>query len=206
MAGHYVPSAARDLVGGDWFDAMELPGGRTLLTVGGLAGRGVAATSSMAMLLGAVRGMALSGAEPAPLMGWLNQLLDAAAQPALGSALCCRYDPASGALLWARAGHPAPLLFREGTGRALRAPDGVLLGAMADAAYAQGEERLLPGDVLVLHTEGLVDRRAVGRLLELAPRFAAADSAQECLRAVLEECGDREREDDACVLIARVGS
>lgn len=206
LAGHYLPSSTSSLIGGDWFDAMELPGGRTLLTVGGLTGRGVAATSTMAMLLGAVRGMAVSGAEPGPLMGWLNHLLESSAQPALGSAVCCRYEPSSGTLLWAQAGHPAPLLFRDGAGRALRPPEGVLLGAMTDAAYAQTEERLLPGDVLLLHTEGLADRPGAGRLLELAPRFAMADTAQECLRAVLEEFGDKEREDDACVLVVRIGS
>ncbi len=43
------------------------------------------------------------------------------------------------------------------------------------------------------------------RLLALAPRFAAARSAQDCVRIVVEEFGSAEREDDACVLIARVG-
>ncbi|MFI9202485.1 PP2C family protein-serine/threonine phosphatase [Streptomyces sp. NPDC053048] len=205
LAGHYLPSATSTLIGGDWFDAMELPGGRTLLTVGGLTGHGVTATSAMAMLLGAVRGMAVSGSAPGPLMGWLNHLLDASAQPALGSAVCGRYDPATRTLTWAQAGHPAPLLFRDGTGRALRPPKGVLLGAVAGAAYEQAEERLRPGDVLVLHTEGLAARPSDTRLPALAPRFAAAGSAQECLRAVLEEFGGKEREDDACVLIARVG-
>ncbi|MFI9308756.1 PP2C family protein-serine/threonine phosphatase [Streptomyces triculaminicus] len=206
LAGHYLPSATSTLIGGDWFDAMELPGGQTLLTVGGLTGHGVTATSTMAMLLGAVRGMAVSGSEPGPLMGWLNHLLDASAQPALGSAVCCRYDPGTRTLLWAQAGHPAPLLFRDGTGQALRPPRGVLLGAVSDAAYEQDAQTLLPGDVLVLHTEGLAALPSDARLLGLAPRFAAAGSAQECLRAVLEEFGGTEREDDACVLIARIGS
>ncbi|GHF04988.1 PP2C family protein-serine/threonine phosphatase [Streptomyces morookaense] len=203
LAGHYLPSAVSTLVGGDWFDALHLPDGRTMLTVGGLTGHGVTATSGMAMLLGAVRGMAVAGTEPGPLMGWLNHLLDASAQPALGSALCCCYDPGSRTLLWSQAGHPAPLLFREGTARTLRTPAGVLLGAVADAEYAQARDELLPGDVLVLHTEGLSPD--AGRLPALAPRFAEAGSAQECARAVLEEFGGREREDDACVLIARVG-
>ncbi|MFI1968771.1 phosphatase [Streptomyces cinnamoneus] len=211
LAGHYLPAATGSLVGGDWFDAMELPGGQTLLSVGGLTGHGVAAASTMAMLLGAVRGMALSGAEPAQLMSRLNHLLDASAQPALGNALCCRYEAGSRSLLWAQADHPAPLLFRDGGGRALRPPEGVLLGAVGDAVYTQAQEQLFPGDVLVLHTEALhgavpVGRPAAERLLDLAPRFACAESAQDCLRAVLEEFGDKDREDDACVLIARVGS
>ncbi|MFK0234800.1 PP2C family protein-serine/threonine phosphatase [Streptomyces vinaceus] len=212
VAAHYLPAATSALVGGDWYDALELPDGRSLLTVGDLTGHGVTATSGMAMMLGALRGMAMAGIDPGPLMGWLNQLLETSAQPALGSAVCCRYDPARRVLSWAQAGHPAPLLFRGGSGRALRPPEGVLLGATSGAAYGQAEERLEPGDVLVLHTDGLTPRsiefgRADGaeRLLALAPRFSAARSAQDCVRMVVEEFGVGEREDDACVLVARVG-
>ncbi|SEO51636.1 PP2C family protein-serine/threonine phosphatase [Actinacidiphila rubida] len=214
LAAHYLPSATSALIGGDWYDAMQLPDGATLLTVGDLTGHGVAATSGMAMLLGALRGMAVAGLQPGPLMGWLNELLDTSPQPALGSALCCRYDPRSRVLHWSQAGHPAPLLFRGGTGRVLQTPDGVLLGATTGAAYAQASEQLAAGDLLVLHTDGLIPRRAAGaadpeasvsRLLALAPLFAGARSAQDCLRMVAEEFGVPEREDDACVLIARIG-
>ncbi|MFD7835089.1 PP2C family protein-serine/threonine phosphatase [Streptomyces sp. NPDC059761] len=212
VAAHYLPAPTSGLIGGDWYDALELPDGRSLLTVGDLTGHGVTATSGMAMMLGALRGMAMAGIEPGPLMGWLNQLLEASVQPALGSAVCCRYDPALRVLSWAQAGHPAPLLFRGGSGRTLQPPEGVLLGATSGAAYGQAEERLEPGDVLVLHTDGLTPRsiefsRADGteRLLALAPRFAGARSAQDCVRMVVEEFGVGEREDDACVLVARVG-
>lgn len=212
VAAHYLPSATRDLIGGDWYDSLQLPDGRSMLTVGDLTGHGVTATSGMAMMLGALRGMAMAGIEPGPLMGWLNQLLENSAQPALGSAVCCSYHPARRVLSWAQAGHPAPLLFRGGTGRSLRPPEGVLLGATPGAAYGQAEEHLQPGDVLVLHTDGLTARgpdfgRAdgIGRLLALAPRFPAARTAQDCLRLVTEEFGEGEREDGACLLVARVG-
>ncbi|GAA2097993.1 PAS domain-containing protein [Streptomyces albiaxialis] len=217
LAAHYLPSATGALIGGDWYDALELPGGATLLTAGDLTGHGVTATSGMAMLLGAVRGMAVAGIGPGPLMGHLNQLLDSAAQPALGSAVCCRYDPGERTLTWSQAGHPPPLLFREGTGRVLDRPEGVLLGVTSGASYGERTERLEPGDLLVLHTDGLAPRSTqlggqdeeepptgAERLLALAPRFASARTAQECVRAIAEEFGDREREDDACVLIARV--
>ncbi|MFG3256269.1 PP2C family protein-serine/threonine phosphatase [Streptomyces sp. NPDC048172] len=218
LAAHYLPSATGALIGGDWYDALELPGGATLLTAGDLTGHGVAATSGMAMLLGAVRGMAVAGIGPGPLMGHLNQLLDSAAQPALGSAVCCRYDPRERSLTWSQAGHPPPLLFRDGTGRVLDRPEGVLLGVTSGASYGERTEQLEPGDLLVLHTDGLAPRSTqlggqdegdepptgAERLLGLAPRFASARTAQECVRAIAEEFGDREREDDACVLIARV--
>ncbi|MBQ0865437.1 PP2C family protein-serine/threonine phosphatase [Streptomyces sp. RK75] len=226
LAAHYLPSASSALIGGDWYDAMELPDGATLLTAGDLTGHGVTATSGMAMLLGAVRGMALAGVEPGALMGHLNQLLDSSAQPSLGSALCCRYEPRSRTLTWAQAGHPPPLLFRGGVGSVLRRPEGVLLGVTSGATYGQRIEQLRPGDLLVLHTDGLAPDDAPGaptgrgpgngtprlpalhagsaRMLRLAARFGTADSAQECVRAVAEEFADREREDDACVLVARV--
>ncbi|WP_405969903.1 SpoIIE family protein phosphatase [Streptomyces sp. NBC_00988] len=207
LAARYLPSSTSALIGGDWYDALQLSDGATLLSVGDLTGHGVAVTSGMAMLLGALRGMAMAGTEPGQLMSWLNQLLDATVQPALGSAVCCRYRPETRTLAWAQAGHPAPLLFRGGTGRVLSAPDGVLLGATSGAAYGQAEETLEAGDVLLLHTDGLVPGRsgeaAVRQLLDLAPRFGEARTAQDCVRMVVEEFGDTERADDACVLVAR---
>ncbi|MFI6405486.1 PP2C family protein-serine/threonine phosphatase [Streptomyces sp. NPDC050548] len=208
LAARYLPSSTNALIGGDWYDALQLSDGATLLSVGDLTGHGVAVTSGMAMLLGALRGMAMAGTEPGQLMSLLNQLLDATVQPALGSAVCCRYRPETRTLTWAQAGHPAPLLFRGGTGRMLSAPDGVLLGATSGASYGQAEESLEAGDVLVLHTDGLVPGHsgatAVDQLLDLAPRFGEARTAQDCVRMVMEEFGDSAREDDACVLVARI--
>ncbi|MFI6858579.1 PP2C family protein-serine/threonine phosphatase [Streptomyces sp. NPDC050421] len=215
IAAHYLPSESSALIGGGWYDAMELPDGRTLLTVGDLTGHGIQATSAMAMILGALRGMAVAGIEPGALMGHLNQLLETSIQPALGSAVCCRFDPVTRRLDWAQAGHPAPLLFRNGAGRPIPPPDGVLLGAASGVAYEQDEVHLLPGDVLVLHTDGLARstgsthnglRPGTETLLGLAPRFAEARTAQECVRTVAEEFGGAERLDDACVMIARIGA
>lgn len=201
LAARCLPAETTSLTGGDWYDALELGDGDTLFGVGDLTGHGPAVTSGTAMLLGALRGMAMAGTEPARMMTLLNQVLDTAARPALGSALCCRYRPDSRTLTWARAGHPAPLLFRDGTGRRLDAPEGVLLGATPRAAYGQAEETLQAGDLLLLHTEGL---GPADRLLGLAPRLTGALGAQDCLRAVLEECGESGRDTDACVLVARV--
>lgn len=210
VAVRHLPSTTGAATGGEWYDALELSDGTTLLSVGELTGQGVGVASGMAMLLGAMRGMAMSGTEPGPLMACLSRLMDATGQPALGSGLCLLYRPETRSLVWAQAGHPVPLLFRGGTGRALDAPDGVLLGAAPAASYGQAEETLEAGDLLLLHTDGLVPGRAgatsARRLVRLAPQFTESRTAQECLLAVLREFGDREREDDACVLVARVAS
>ncbi|MEW1776411.1 SpoIIE family protein phosphatase [Streptomyces sp. NPDC086777] len=208
VAARHLPTGAGTLLGGDWYDALELPDGDTLLSVGDLTGHGVAVASGMTMLLGAVRGMALAGTGPGRLMSLLNQLLDATVQPALGSAVCCRYRPATRTLTWAQAGHPAPLLFRGGTGCALSAPDGVLLGVTSGAGYGQAEVTLEPGDLLLLHTDGVVPGHSgadsLDALLGLAPRFGAARTAHDCVRAVVEEFGESGRTDEACVLVAKV--
>ncbi|RCG17369.1 PAS domain S-box protein [Streptomyces diacarni] len=230
LAAHYLPSATSTLIGGDWYDALGLPDGATLLTVGDLTGHGVAATSGVAMLLGAVRGMGVAGVGPGPLMGHLNQLLDSAAQPSLGSALCCHYTPRTRSLTWSQSGHPPPLLIRGGVGQVLPRPEGVLLGVTSGARYGQRTAQLSPGDLLVLHTDGLAPRSqapgredaahagaphasaahagtphaGAARLLAVAGRLASASSAQECVRMIAEEFDDRTREDDACVLVARV--
>jgi hypothetical protein len=197
LAAGRLPSAT-DAPDGDWYDALELPGGDTLLAVGGLTGHGATTDSGTAMLLGALRGMAMAGGRPGQLMARLGRLLDTA-----GRAVCCRYLPRTRTLVWAQAAGPAPLLFRDGTGRRLDAPDGVPLGAGPDAAYGEAEETLRTGDVLLLHTDA---PSAGPQLLGLGPRLAEAHTAQDCLRTVVREWGGPERADGARVLVARVTS
>nr|WP_059008363.1 SpoIIE family protein phosphatase [Streptomyces specialis] len=88
-----------------------------------------------------------------------------------------------------------------------------LLGAVTDAVYEQRADRLEPGDVLVLHTDGLFSDNppdggggpgGARRLIALAPRLTAAAGALEALRVVIDACGETGRGDDACVLVARV--
>ncbi|MFE9851490.1 PP2C family protein-serine/threonine phosphatase [Streptomyces sp. NPDC005576] len=208
VAARLLPSRSCGPSGGDWYDAMTLPDGRTLLTVGSLTGHGIPAASTVAMVLGALRGMAVAGIEPRALLTHLNQLVQTSAQPALGSALCGFFDPSAGLLTWAQAGHPAPLLFRDGTGAPLVPPEGVLLGAAPGVTYGQETARLLPGDVLLLRADGLAPATGLGaapdELLGLAARLSGSRTAAECVRTVAEELGGAERPAGGCVLVARV--
>jgi PAS domain-containing protein len=205
-ATHYFAAEHSTLVGGAWFDALALPGEETMLSVGELTGNGVAAVSGMAMLLGAVRGMALAGVAPGPLMGHLDELLATTAQPALRGAVCARYAAASGLLTWSQAGPCAPLLFRRGTARRLDVREGAV--PQDGTGHRQGSTRLEPGDVLVLHTEGLTAAEpgagpVADRLSGLGPLLGAAATAQEALQAVMSACTDA-RDQDAGVLVARM--
>jgi hypothetical protein len=202
VAAHCPSGTAAGVLGGAWYDVFELPGGDTLLAVGDLTCQGAVAASSLAMMRGALRGISVAGIGPGPLLGHLDRLVEAQEQPALSSALCARYRPATRTLSWAQAGHPAPLLFRGGVGRALALPEGPLLGATPGAAvHEQAEVRLEPGDVLVLHTDTLAPG-AGAPLPALAASLTAAGSARDCAAAVAAAF-DGPRTDAACVLVAR---
>ncbi|MER5381793.1 SpoIIE family protein phosphatase [Streptomyces sp. NPDC002688] len=212
VSADYLPPASLAMMGGGWHDVHRLPGGDSLLSVGDdLTGRGGhGAISTVAMLLGAMRGMAAGGFMPGRLMTCLNQLLEASAQPSLRNMVCCRYERSTRRLSWARAGQSAPLLFRNGTGQALTPTDGIRLSTSPGAEYEQGEVQLLPGDLLVLYTDGLTRRDAAerpdtDRLLALAPRFAMARGAQDCVQVVAEEFSDQDRR-DASVIAALINS
>ncbi|MEU6241641.1 SpoIIE family protein phosphatase [Streptomyces sp. NPDC047024] len=204
IAARHLPSEAVATAGGDWCDALELPDGAFLLSAGDLTGQHGSPVPAVAVLLGAVRGMALSGTGPGPLLTVLDQVLGASAPPAaLSGAVCCRYTPGDRTLTWARTGHPAPLLFRDGTGHVLTAPDDA-----PGTAGRQAELTLEQGDLLLLHTEGLLlgtgGSTALDRLLGLGPLLAAASTAPECARIVAEAFGTTGRAYDACLLVARV--
>ncbi|MFD7638976.1 SpoIIE family protein phosphatase, partial [Streptomyces sp. NPDC059873] len=77
---------------------------------------------------------------------------------------------------------------------------GVLLGATSGAAYEQAEVQLLPGDLLVLHTDGPTRER----LVRLAPRAAGTRSARECAQLIAEESDRAERADGACLMVVRI--
>ncbi|MFF0713894.1 SpoIIE family protein phosphatase [Streptomyces bauhiniae] len=191
LAAHHMPGAPPVTAAADWCDVLELPGGAALLSVGDLTG------PDPATLLGAVHGLALADIRPSRLLAVLDQL---DTTTFLRGAICCHYEPQNRNFTWARSGRRVPLLFREGTGRRLTAPDDLPPGA--GSPYGQAELTLRPGDVLLLHTERLGEPD-VARLLGLGPRLSTARTARECVRLLAGELGAGQH-GDACVLVVRV--
>ncbi|WP_077799127.1 PAS domain-containing protein [Streptomyces sp. JHA26] len=177
--------------GGGWYDACPLAGDETLLSVGALAGTDTDVASAPALVIGALRGLATGGTRIGELPDRLTGLLESTTLPPVHAAVYCGYRPGTRTLTWAHARGPAPLLFRDGTGRELDE------GA---------ETRLEAGDLLLLHTGGLAPT-ALHRLLALAPRLTGARSARDGVRLATEALGGpgpAGRPDGACVLVARV--
>jgi serine phosphatase RsbU (regulator of sigma subunit) len=113
LAGHYVPAGRALEVGGDLYDAIELGDGRVAVAIGDVAGHGVLAAAVMGQLRHALRAYALEGHMPAVLAASLDRLvLDA--ELTMTTCLCGVFDPATGTLEYANAGHPPPLIRRAG--------------------------------------------------------------------------------------------
>ncbi|MCB5164236.1 SpoIIE family protein phosphatase [Streptomyces bambusae] len=159
VAARYRPAAQGYRVGGDWYDVLPLPDGRVLLAVGDIAGHGVEAATAMVGLRNALRGLAVTGRSAARLLGWLNEAALVTAGQPTATAVCALYDPARRMLRWASAGHLPMLLARDGRVAPLDPPHDLLLGALPGTAYTEVETPLHPGDLLVLYTDGLVERR-----------------------------------------------
>lgn len=169
-------AAGEGELGGDWYEAVVLPGEKVLLAVGDVAGHGLDAVTGMVALRNSLRGLAVTGAGPARLLGWLNKAAYHLTGGTFATAICALYDPRTHELEWARAGHLPPVLVRDGTADLLPLPAGFLLGLAPDAGYEQASTTLRPGDALLLFTDGLIERRdipldeALGDLIALAGR------------------------------------
>ena len=208
VATRYRPAGPGSLVSGDWYDTVMLPGGDVLLVVGDIAGHGLDAVTGMVALRNGLRGLSITGAGPATLLGWLNRAACHFTEDIIGTAVCGLYDSGARTLRWARAGHLPPILVRGGRARALSMPHGMLLGATPQASFTEATTALQPEDILLLFTDGLIERREqpidarLDSLLRIASR-PADDIGGYADYVVAEASSDTD--DDACLVVVRVG-
>ncbi|MFD0254802.1 SpoIIE family protein phosphatase [Streptomyces sp. NPDC127113] len=208
VAVRYRPAETEQLVGGDWYDAVRLPNGLVLLCVGDVAGHGIEAATSMVVLRNALRGLAVTGAGPGQLLSWLNIVAHHLTGGVTATAVCGLYDPARRTLRWARAGHLPPVLVRGVRAERLPLVRGMLLGAVAEAAYEEAEVQLAGEDTLLMYTDGLIERRdrsveeALDQLLTtVSPTPTTLDQHLDRLLTYSRSDTD----DDTCLVGIRVG-
>ena len=207
IAGRYLPSAAR--LGGDWYDAFTVPGGRLGMAIGDVSGRGFHAAALMGQLRSGLRAYAMEGGSPAEVVGRLSQLLRQLEPGRNATLQYLLLDPQEGSLLLASAGHPPPLVLNGGgTGSFVELRGSVPLGAVRYASYEEVETRLDPGATLVLYTDGVIERpgepldAGLERLLEAATR-ADRDPLRICDAIVGALLPDGATRDDAAILAVR---
>ncbi len=221
LAARYVPARLDAHVGGDWYDAVVLPDGATLLVIGDVTGHDVTAAAAMGQLRVALRALAVDRAQdPSALLARLESVVPSlGGEPVLATCLVARVEPPGTgpgagrrALRWASAGHPPPLLVHpDGRAELLRTAPDVLLGVVPGGAARTDHRTELPaGCTLLLCTDGLVEHRdadlddglerlrAAGTALARAGDDDLGPALDALLRAVEPAGGD-----DVAVLAAR---
>ncbi|MEO0361289.1 MAG: SpoIIE family protein phosphatase, partial [Pseudomonadota bacterium] len=146
-------------VGGDFFDLFELPDGRLGFVVADVSGKGVPAALFMVLAHTLTRAAAAEAPSPASCLARVNRLLaDENAETMFVTMALGVFDPASGRVVYANAGHNPPYLLGVGAPpRALGMPPGAALGVFEDAAFEDAEARLAPGETLLLFTDGVTE-------------------------------------------------
>jgi hypothetical protein len=213
LAARYLPASAEIHVGGDWYDALALADGTVGLVIGDVAGHGAAAAAIMGQLRTAWRAYALDGHPPAAIIQRLHRLLTTVEPEVLASCCCVVADPSSGLVRWASAGHLDPLMRAPDTTTAFldggrTVPLGVPLDSSGDP-IPEGQVTLAPGSLLLLYTDGLVERRQESLqagLNRLAHALAVGPEQLEacCDHLVAESLADQPVTDDVALVAVRL--
>jgi len=216
----YLPATYQDMVGGDWYDAYLLPRlpaapqRALMLSIGDIIGHDVQAAVVMGQVRSMLRQATLGHPEhsPAAALDAVDSSFDALPLGPGATAVHARLDPDGGRwrLTWSNAGHPPPLL-RTPDGRVsvLGEHDLLLLGAPSGLPRHDHTHGLPRGSVLLLYTDGLVERRDTD--IDASIREAASTLAEyghQPLPLLLETLShglaDASQRDDVAVLVVRV--
>ncbi|MFJ4535036.1 SpoIIE family protein phosphatase [Streptomyces tibetensis] len=158
-ASRYLPAGQRALVGGDWFDSMALPCGRTLQVMGDVMGHGFTAAVAMSQYRSLLRTIAASGAPVERILREADHRLASIGLDRVATCLLALVDPHEGTCTYAGAGHPPPVLLHPGAPAELvHVPTGPPLGTDL-GGYEALTLPLQPGTVLLMYTDGLIEDR-----------------------------------------------
>jgi GAF domain-containing protein/anti-sigma regulatory factor (Ser/Thr protein kinase) len=207
LACRYLPAAGSSL-GGDWYDVFELPGGRVVLAVGDVVGHGIAAAAAMAQLRTALRAYAIEEHEPAAVVEAVSRLMWELGPSAMTTLAYLVLDPGTESLEMVLAGHPPPLVVPPGgTPEYLPLQGAVALGVSRTAIYRAQTVAFPAGSMVVIYTDGLVERRTepIDAGLERLRGLAAdAEDVDAVCGDVVDRLVSGEPDDDVAVVAARL--
>ncbi len=204
----YRAAAAELQVGGDWYDIIALEDGGAVFVVGDAVGHNLGATTAMGQLRSAIHATAPFVPDPAALLGRADVIAGRISGAECATVAAARLDPATGELSYATAGHPPILIVHaDGSTSYLSGGRGLPVGITRQPRQA-ATTRLAVGDLMVMYTDGLYERRAespdvgLARLAALAARSRALPPT-ELSQALADGMLDgTEPDDDICVLVA----
>ena len=159
FAGRYVPAQNR-AIGGDWYDAFVLPDGALWLVIGDVAGHGLHAAVVMGRVKSALRAYALLGEGPARVLELTDRKVEHFEMGAMVTILCARAYPPFADWTISSAGHLPPAVGAPGAETSLAyVPPDPPLGTLPNLQRTEVDLRIAPGGLLLLYTDGLVERR-----------------------------------------------
>jgi anti-sigma regulatory factor (Ser/Thr protein kinase) len=154
-AVHVAGDAGAD-IGGDWYDAFALPDSRAIFSIGDVAGRGLAAAIVMSKVRQAIRAFALTDPDPRTIVKNVDRMLRL--DGSLGvSAIVGVVDPESSSLTFVNAGHPGPLVISEDKVELIEQPRTLPLGMIEHEEVKACTLQLVPSQLLVFYTDGLIE-------------------------------------------------
>ncbi|MEU7091944.1 SpoIIE family protein phosphatase [Kitasatospora aureofaciens] len=207
IAHRYLPGDPKAEVGGDWFDAIQLPGSRVALVVGDVMGHGIHSAAAMGRFRTAMQTLAALDLPPGQLLRHLDNLAQKLGDDHLATCLYAVYDPINRTCELASAGHVPPVLVHpDGTGELLEIPAGAPIG-VGGVPFVAKTIDVSDGSMLVLCTDGLVEVRGgdigaglaalCGNLID--PQQSPEQACDEVLRRLHSD----DRKDDVALLVAR---
>ncbi|WP_069173669.1 PP2C family protein-serine/threonine phosphatase [Streptomyces griseus] len=164
-AGSYYHTASPDLLGGDFYDLFPVDGGRWAFFLGDVCGKGPQAAAVTSLTRYTLRAAALHDADPVTVLTTLNTVLYERYQSGEGRYCTTIFgvlEPQDGrvGVHLASGGHPSALIQRaDGSADFLPTPGGLLVGVLPQAPFVANRTDLLPGDTLLLYTDGLTEAR-----------------------------------------------
>ncbi|MGK5548636.1 SpoIIE family protein phosphatase [Streptomyces sp. URMC 127] len=214
LASRYLPAAETARVGGDWYDAIPLPGNRVALVVGDVMGHSMTSAAIMGQLRTTAQTLAGLDLPPAEVLHHLDEQAQRLGSDRMATCMYAVYDPVAHRIVIANAGHPPPiLLHRGGRAEVLRVPPGAPIG-VGGVDFEAVELDAPAGATLLLYTDGLVESRIRDvwtgieqlreRLIETARLTGPNPPPLEPLcDEVLGMLGPGDRDDDIALLAAR---
>jgi len=180
LSSMYLPATPSDApVGGDWYDAFELPDGRYVLSIGDVTGRGLRASAIMGKLRHAINVIAMYESDPARILDVAERVVLQRYPQTIVTAFVALYDPHERRMRYANAGHPYPFLRRwDGSVEPLVA-DGMPIGLRTMAGPARSHTRSLEDTALVaFYTDGVTEAT---RDIEYGERILTEALAREAV-------------------------
>jgi anti-sigma regulatory factor (Ser/Thr protein kinase)/GAF domain-containing protein len=203
-AARYLPAA--DDVGGDWYDVFELARGRLGVAIGDVVGHGVRAAALMGQLRTALHAYAMQDYGPARTLELVDRYVQAMPDYAMATAAYAVFEPDTGEVQIASAGHLPPIIIGPDGGRVVDMTPSAPLGAFSYGRVQEHELVLSPGETLILYTDGLIERPGTpltASMDELLEVIKDASSVDELCRIAVEKLVPPEglRDDVAIVAI-----